>query len=186
MLLAALQRRLAIPDNPPRAPDCFVIPSYALRDRRRPTRPTRAQIDLACAWWRRFPHALLIMCTGDNQGLGVTNAAVMAEYALEQGVPGTHVVREDRSHNSLENLRNARAIVDRLGLREPTLVTIDLYTRRAVATARKLGWQDVRWLSVYAEGEPAHGWKRFQTRSRTTICLYEIGASVFSRLVGWT
>jgi uncharacterized SAM-binding protein YcdF (DUF218 family) len=42
-------------------------------------------------------------------------------------------------------------------LQQPTLVTLDLYTRRAVATARKLGWKDFYWLSVFSEGEPAYG-----------------------------
>jgi len=55
-----------IPDNPPANPDCFIIPSYALRDRSQPTLPTRAQIELACQWWSRFPQAKLIMSTGDN------------------------------------------------------------------------------------------------------------------------
>ena len=150
-----------------------------------PTLPTRAQIELAAAWWRRFPGAVLIMCTGDNQRLGVSNASVMADYAVKLGIPRRCIIEEDRSLNTLENLRNARAIVRDRGLEEPTLVALDLYTRRAVATARKMGWRDLRWVSVSAEGEPAFGWKRFQTRSRTSILLYELAAWMWSYLAGW-
>ena len=64
-------------------------------------------------------------------------------------------------------------------------VTLDLYTRRAVATARKLGWTDFFWLSVYSSGEPAHGWKFLQTYSRVTILCYEVGAMMYSKMVGW-
>lgn len=176
---------LYIPDNPPIRPDCFVIPSYAVVDRNTPTRPTRAQIDLAILWWQRFPHASLIMSTGDNQRLGITNARVMADYAAAKGVPRGNIVEEDRSKNTWENLLYSMDIIHREGWRQPTLVTIDLYTPRAVATAKKQGWRDFCWLSIFSKGEPAYGWKRIQTRSRLTIFCYELGATFFSRLVGW-
>jgi uncharacterized SAM-binding protein YcdF (DUF218 family) len=175
----------SIPDNPPPNPDCFVIPSYALRDRRRPTRPTSAQIELAFEWWKRFPDARLIMSTGDNQWLGVTNARVMVEYAAGLGVPRENLIEEDRSVNTWQNLRYSMDIIRREGWRRPTLVTIDLYTRRAVATARRLGWQNFYWLSVYSQGEPAYGYKWLQTHSRPTILCYEMAAMVYSKLIGW-
>jgi hypothetical protein len=180
-----VHRYWAIPDNPPSSPGCFVIPSYALKDRLLPTRPTRAEIDLACEWWRRFPQARLIMATGDNQGLGVSNAAVMADYAVHIGVPRDRIVQEDRSRNTYENLRYSMDVIEALDLGTPTLVTLDLYTRRAVATARRTGWRQFHWLSAFSQGEPAYGWKRLQTRSRATILAYEIGAFAFSKAVGW-
>lgn len=180
-----VERYWLIPDRPPAHPGCFVIPSYALKNRVLPTKPTRAAIDLAVAWWRRFPQARLIMATGDNQGLGVSNAAVMADYAVTQGVPREHVILEDRSRNTAENLRYSMALIEALALGPPTLVTLDLYTRRAVATAKRLGWRELSWLSAFSEGEPAYGWKRWQTRSRASIFVYELGAFVLSKLLGW-
>jgi hypothetical protein len=180
-----VERFWLIPDNPPPNPGCFVLPSYALKDRFVPTKPTRAEIDLACDWWRRFPQATLIMATGDNQGLGVPNAAVMADYALSKGVRREHIIQEDRSRNTFENLRYSMELIETRGLGTPTLVTLDLYTRRVVATARRLGWKQFYWLSAFSEGEPAYGWKRLQTRSRATILGYEIGAFLFSKAIGW-
>ena len=174
-----------IADNPPPRPDCFVIPSYALRDRSSPTQPTRAQIELAYAWWKRFPDAKLIMSTGDNQRLGITNAAVMADYANRLGIPRENLIEEDRSLNTNQNLLYSMEIMEEEGLKQPTLVTLDLYTRRAVATARKLGWRDFYWLSVFSKGQPAYGYKWIQTHSRFTIFCYELGAMVYSKIVGW-
>jgi len=179
------ERQWIISDHPPLAPDCFVIPSYALKDRSTPTKPTIAQIKLAAEWWQQFPHASLIMCTGDNQGLGVSNASVMADCAVRLGVSAANIIEEDQSLNTYENLFNARKIIQKKNLRQPTLVTLDLYTRRAVATARKMGWDDFYWLSVYSSGEPAYGYKYFQTHSRFTLYLYEVLAMVYSRMVGW-
>lgn len=180
-----IQRFWTIDDHPPDAPGCFVIPSYALKNRTLPTRPTRAQIELAFTWWKRFPDAKLIMSTGDNQALGITNAKVMADYAMSLGVPRANVIEEDRSWNTHTNLLYSMEIIQARGLGSPTLVTLDLYTRRAVATAQKLGWKDFHWLSVFSKGEPAYGYKWLQTYSRATLFCYEFGAMVLSKLVGW-
>lgn len=180
-----IQRPWMIADHPPTDPDCFVIPSYALRDRALPTLPTRAQIELAFEWWQRFPRAKLIMSTGDNQRLGISNSTVMAEYALRLGLPRENVIEEDRSLNTYQNLLYSMEIIKSLGLQQPTLVTLDLYTRRAVATARKQGWKDFYWLSAFSRGQPAYGYKRIQTYSRFTIFCYEVGAMIFSKIVGW-
>lgn len=180
-----IQRFWTIPDNPPSNPGCFVIPSYALKDASLPTRPTRAEIELAAAWWKRFPDAKLIMSTGDNQRLGITNSKVMADYAVSLGVPRAKVIEEDRSWNTYTNLSYSMEIIRERNLGAPTLVTLDLYTRRAVATARKLGWKNFHWLSVFSKGEPAYGYKWLQTHSRGTLFCYEFGAFIFSKIVGW-
>ena len=180
-----LQRFWTIKDNPPTSPRCFVIPSYALKNATLPTLPTRKQIDLAFEWWKKFPEAKLIMSTGDNQRLGISNAKVMADYAVSLGLPRSNVIEEDRSLNTYQNLLYSMEMIQAQKLGPPTLVTLDLYTRRAVATARKMGWRDFHWLSVYSQGEPAYGYKWIQTYSRTTLFCYEVGAMFFSKMVGW-
>jgi uncharacterized SAM-binding protein YcdF (DUF218 family) len=180
-----VKRFWAIQDNPPTDPGCFVIPSYALKDTALPTLPTRRQIELAFEWWKKFPKTKLIMSTGDNQRLGISNAKVMADYAVSLGLPRQNVIEEDRSLNTYQNLLYSMEIIATQKLSPPTLVTLDLYTRRAVATARKMGWKDFNWLSVFSEGEPAYGYKWIQTYSRTTLFCYEVGAMVFSKMVGW-
>ena len=150
-----------------------------------PTLPTRRQIELAFEWWQKFPKAKLIMSTGDNQGLGISNAKVMADYAVSLGLPRESVIEEDRSLNTHQNLTYSMQIIREQDLGQPTLVTLDLYTRRAVATAYKMGWKDFCWLSVFSEGEPAYGYKWLQTYSRTTLFCYEFGAMMFSKMVGW-
>src|SRR3990172_2524285 len=116
------EKQWTIPDHPPSHPDCFVIPSYALKDRFTPTKPTIAQIELAVEWWERFPHSSLIMCTGDNQRLGLSNASVMAAYAVRPGVPADNVIEEDKSLNTYENLFYAMEIIRERNFRQPNLV----------------------------------------------------------------
>ena len=184
-MCVSLQKWWSIADRPPTNPQCFVIPSYALKDRSLPTKPTRAQIELAYRWWIKFPEARLIMSTGDNQRLGIPNSRVMAEYAMKLGVPRENIIEEDRSRNTYENLLYSSQIIEAEHLGQPTLVTLDLYTRRAVATANKLGWRDFYWVSAFSEGQPAYGYKWLQTHSRFTIFCYEIFATLYSKIVGW-
>jgi len=125
------------------------------------------------------------MSTGDNQGLGVTNARVMADYAVSLGIPRENIIEEDRSRNTYENLVFATEIIRAESYRQPTLVTFDLYTRRAVEIARRVGWADFYWLSASAKGEPAYGLKWLQTSSRTTIFCYEVLAFAFCKLTRW-
>ena len=120
-----------------------------------------------------------------NQVLGIPNSRVMAEYAISLGIPRANVIEEDRSRTTYENLLYSMQIIKAQNLGQPTLVTLDLYTRRAVATARKMGWKDFHWLSVFSRGEPAYGYKWLQTHSRTTIFCYEVGALILSKIVGW-
>lgn len=174
-----------LPDNPPEQPGCLVVPSYALKSTTEPTLPTRAELELAATWWHRFPNAKVIVSTGDNQRLGITNASVMAHYLVGLGVPSDRIVEEDHSRNTFENLAYCLKIVRETDARQPTLVTHDLYTRRAVAIARKMGWPDLRWVSATSKGEPAAGWKYVQTYSRPTILFYEMAATVYCRLKGW-
>jgi uncharacterized SAM-binding protein YcdF (DUF218 family) len=87
--------------------------------------------------------------------------------------------------NTRENLLYSKEIIERENFKQPTLVTLDLYTRRAVATARKMGWRDFYWLSVYSSGESAYGLKAIQTHSRVTIFCYELIAMAYSKVVGW-
>ena len=101
------------------------------------------------------------------------------------GIPRENLIEEDRSLNTYENLFYANEIIKERDLQQPTLVTLDLYTRRAVGTARKMNWEDFFWLSVYSSGEPAHGYKWFQTHSRFTLYIYEPIAMIYSKWVGW-
>jgi len=110
----------------------------------------------------------------------------MAQYARALGVPASSIIEEDRSLNTQQNLRYSLDIVRAQHGVQPTLVTLDLYTRRAVATARKQGWPPFYWLSAFSPGQPAYGLKALQTHSRLTILCYEMAATVYSKLAGWS
>jgi uncharacterized SAM-binding protein YcdF (DUF218 family) len=174
-----------VEEKVPLEPDCLIVPSYALRDRHLPTAMTRSQIETAVSYQRRFPTAKIIFSTGDTQGLGLPDSAVMAAYARDLGLPEAAIIEEDQSRNTYENLLFSRRIVDQMGFKQPTLVLFDLHARRVLAIARKMGWQELFWLTSHSSAEGAHGVKRLRTFSRPAILLYELLGVVYSWAKGW-
>ena len=150
-----------------------------------PTLMTRAQIETAVFNQCLFPQAKIIFSTGDTQGLGVPDSTVMARYALEIGLAPEAILEEDQSTNSYENLLYSRELVTKYGYRQPVLVLYDLHARRVLATAKKMGWTNLHWLSATSPGEGAKGIKRLRTFSRPAILLYEWLGILYSRWKGW-
>jgi uncharacterized SAM-binding protein YcdF (DUF218 family) len=179
-----LYRYLTIPNNPPITTDCFIVLSYAVENLKNPTLPTRTIIELTYEWWQKFPKAIVIMSTGDNQGLGIPNSRVMVDYGKRIGISNNMLFEEGKSWNTYDNLRFSEKIARRHKVKHITLVTYDLHTRRTVEVARKLGWKDFFWISVSSSGSPAYGIKKFQTYSRLTIFLYELMAYLYNFLRG--
>ncbi|KKU64299.1 MAG: hypothetical protein UX87_C0007G0040 [Candidatus Amesbacteria bacterium GW2011_GWA1_47_16] len=174
-----------IPDNHIAAPDCLIVLSYAVKDKNKPVLPTKNLILTAYKIWKKFPGIKIILSTGDNQNLGLPNSAVMKKYALKIGIPPQCLLEEDRSRNTWENIKFSQEILKKNKLTRPQLVVLDLHARRAVATAKKLGWIDPHWTSVYSPGEPAYGWKAVQTAGRLTMLLWEILAYLYSYPKQW-
>ncbi len=174
-----------IPNNPPQSTDCFIALSYTVKNKTTPTKPTQALLDLTYQYWKQFPKAKVIVSTGDNQGLGVTNAEVMVRYLKHLGVPEEAIIQEDKSMNTYENLQYSWDIAKQHGFKNITLVTLDLHARRTVATARKIGMKDFNWISAYGKGDSAYGIKYWQTYCRFTILVYEVLAYGYSWMKGW-
>ena len=65
----------------------------------------------------------------------------MAARLEELGVPRERIQLEDKSVNTVENLRNARRIMAEAGWRSAILVTSDYHLQRALWLARDLGME---------------------------------------------
>ncbi|MFC1647158.1 YdcF family protein [Patescibacteria group bacterium] len=173
-----------LPDSPPTKPDCFLVLSYAVCDEKSPTIPTQTIIRLAYVWWKRYPKSKVIMSTGDNQGLGIPNSRVMVNFARQLGIPAKNLIEEDKSKDTYTNLIYSQRIVNKEKLKKVTLVLYDFHVRRSLAVAKKIGWNNLNWISTTSVGSPAYGIKRFQTFSRGSIFIYELIAYLYNKIRG--
>ena len=79
----------------------------------------------------------LIVCGAQGANEPRAEGDVMREWLLERGVAAEDVVAETGSFNTRENLRNARAIMERRGLSQALVVTSDYHVARALLLCRQ-------------------------------------------------
>lgn len=82
---------------------------------------------------------VVIACGGRGGNEPCTEAEAMRRFLLERGLPAADVICEDRSANTAENLRNARAFMEAHGFARAALVTSDYHLTRALWIARDAG-----------------------------------------------
>ena len=70
-------------------------PSILLQDR----------LDKALAYWQEHPEVVIVASGGQGADEPMSEAAAMRDYFVEQGVPEGQILLEERSANTLENLR---------------------------------------------------------------------------------
>jgi uncharacterized SAM-binding protein YcdF (DUF218 family) len=89
---------------------------------------------------RRKTSPVLIVSGGQGSDERVSEADAMARYLIGRGVPEDHVVREDQSRTTEENLTFSQAIMERSrpGYR-CIIVTSNYHVFRAAIVARRLG-----------------------------------------------
>jgi uncharacterized SAM-binding protein YcdF (DUF218 family) len=82
---------------------------------------------------------VLVFTGGLAEGDRLAEAEVARVYAASRGVPADRIFIETASTTTFENLREARAILEREGLHRVLVVSDPLHMKRAVQTARRLG-----------------------------------------------
>src|SRR6266699_1164797 len=89
---------------------------------------------------RRKTSPLLIVSGGKGNDERISEAEAMARYLIERGVPEDHVVREDQSRTTEENLTFSKASMERSQPRYRCIVvTSNYHVFRAAMLARRLG-----------------------------------------------
>ncbi|MCQ2431683.1 MAG: YdcF family protein [Clostridia bacterium] len=83
---------------------------------------------------------ILIPSGGQGADERISEAEAMRRYLLEQGIPEEHILMEDRSSTTMENLRNSKAIIDsRPGGRRTALVSSNYHIYRCLGYAKQVG-----------------------------------------------
>ncbi len=121
--------------------DYIIIHGAGLTDGLRPTRLLADRLDKAIKIYHKDPTApYLIPSGGQGSDEKVSEAQAMKDYLLEKGIPEDHILPEDRSATTYENLINSKKIIDeRPGRRYTALVTSNYHVYRCLRYCRKIG-----------------------------------------------
>ena len=99
----------------------------------------RLQTALTCA--EEYPETDVIVCGGNRDASGCTEAEFMMNWLKENGVPSARIIPEDRSADTVGNFRNAARLIDP---HDPViLVTSSYHMKRAVKMAARAGFTAV-------------------------------------------
>ncbi|KAF1023874.1 MAG: hypothetical protein GAK30_00240 [Paracidovorax wautersii] len=130
--------------SPDQAPAAIVVLGSGT-PRCQPSATLSARLDEALQQARHWPQAVVVVSGGPDRWLDCTEADVMADYLLQQGLPEARLLRESRSTSTFENLRWSRELLASRGqAAEPLLlVTSDFHALRARLIARRAGFIDV-------------------------------------------
>ncbi len=107
----------------------------------KPTEDLKKRIDTAEKYLEKNKDAVLIL-TGGNPGEdGRTEAAVMRDLMIEDGVPTDRMLLEDQATTTKENFENTVKILDPA---EPVLlISSNYHLQRAVKEAKRAGFENV-------------------------------------------
>ena len=119
----------------------IIIHGCGLADGERMTKLLSNRVDKAIELYEKCAVKPVIIPSG-GQGADekISEAQAMKDYLLVRGVPEEHIVLEDLSATTRENLLNSKAIIDaRGGAKRVALVSSNYHIYRCVLLARKVG-----------------------------------------------
>jgi len=82
----------------------------------------------------------LIFTGGQGNRGEPTESSAARQYALQNGVPANDILIEEQSHNTYENIRYAKSLADRHGIRRVLIVSDPLHMKRAITMASDAGF----------------------------------------------
>lgn len=161
----------------PAPADVLVVLGALIEPDGKPADQLRARLDTAVWAYEQALAPAIIVCGGQGRDEPETEARAMARELIAAGVDESAIRLEERSHNTLQNLQNARELMARQGEQTALIVTSDYHMTRALWLAGELK-MDARGLSAPTPG----GWGGFFAHVRETLSWIKYFLTQYGRL----
>jgi len=106
----------------------------------------KRRLDVSIRYLKDNVKTIVIVAGGRGKYEDITEAQAMREYLLVNGVGEARIILEDKSRNTIENIRNSRALIRDTSTRI-VLVTSDFHIFRALSIAKKQGLSNTQGIS---------------------------------------
>ena len=137
-------------------------PSILLQDR----------LNRAYEWWEEHPDTLIIVTGAQGPDEPMAEARAMTDYLVEKGVPEEQILLDEASRNTLQNLQNARTILEQNGMSVKDgviIVSNGFHLTRAKMLAARVGYENVSVLGAPSSHLPS----RLKMYIREPIALWK-------------
>lgn len=119
--------------------DCLIVLGAKVHPDGNMSNSLRYRCERALQAWRAGTAQYIIACGGQGMREPAPEGEIMRAYFIASGVPEVRVIAENCSGNTIENLRNARKIMDAKGWRTACIVTNDYHVERSMWIAKDAG-----------------------------------------------
>ncbi len=76
-----------------------------------PSMMLRYRLEATLQWLNDHPDSIAILCGGQGPGEDITEAEAMRRWLTARGIEDNRLIKEDKSTNTRENIRNAEKII---------------------------------------------------------------------------
>ena len=119
--------------------DSIIVLGAQVKPDGEPSVQLRWRLDKALEMYQASP-CVIVVCGAQGGNEPRPEGDVMRELLIADGVPAEQIHVDNTSMDTRQNMANAKAILNRLGLNRPLIVTSDYHLPRAMAIAQDTGF----------------------------------------------
>ncbi|UNM96579.1 YdcF family protein [Ignatzschineria rhizosphaerae] len=121
------------------------IEGYPLR----PSLMLQYRLDKAVDYWRENPEVTIVTTGGKTVGYSQSEAQVMQQYLIQQGIPQAQILLEEESTRTAHQFINAQSILKNAGkkVEEVVIITNDFHLPRSMMLAKRSGLTNISGLA---------------------------------------
>ena len=136
--------------------DAIVVLGSGIRGERI-SQGLKSRLDVAVECYRRNTDAIIVVSGGQGEQETITEALAMERYLLEQGIPKSSIIKEERARSTSENFRFSKELLDEHFQKEYSVafVSNDYHIYRASRLASLGGLEntthahsDTKWYTI--------------------------------------
>lgn len=141
----------------------------------RPSYMLQYRLDKAVEYWQKNPSTMIVTTGGKTAGHSHSEAEVMKQYLIDQGIPSTQILLEDLSTRTAHQFINSHKVLQNAGKKADKIVVItnDFHLPRAMMLAKRSGLKEVSGLASQTPKD---------SRSKITAHIREPMAILFALL----
>ncbi len=125
-------------DSDARGVDVIIVLGAQVRPEGVPSEALRRRLVLALEHHKRL-RVPIICCGAQGAREPMAEGDFMCEWLIRAGADASMVISENKSYDTLQNIKNAKVIMDARGYGRPLVVTSDYHVRRSLAICRRYG-----------------------------------------------